>query len=338
MLYSESCIPTSHNSFSSSSNGFVFWPQQHLSIKDQLEIGVKGFMLDIYRVNGDIVLRHTSKSLPGITKPLSGEDMFFYDTFKEFVDYLNKNSINKDCATITILLESYVSNSKTYEVINKEGLADKYLYKMNPNSANLSDLCNKIILFTSHTKDRVTGIHPPSYYKENDYRYYDDQFLGYKITNPFEYEKCEERLEGRAKYNDSSVKIFCFNHFSPLSALLTLNICLKPLLYRVEEVIERKLSELGIDCRLRLAENDFLKSINDLKGLSLHLDKCKLQNIKDEFYPTIIAVDFVEKESGVFLCYKDQNCSGAKCDLGSEEAETLFSSFYNYFFGEGQDL
>ena len=72
MLYSDSCIPTSHNSFSSSSNGFVFWPQQHLSIKDQLKIGVRGFMLDIYKVKDSVVLRHTSKSIPGVTKPLNG--------------------------------------------------------------------------------------------------------------------------------------------------------------------------------------------------------------------------------------------------------------------------
>ena len=321
MLYSESCIPTSHNSFSSSSNGFIFWPQQHLSIKDQLKIGVRGFMLDLYKVSGDIVLRHTSKSIPGVTKPLNGPDIMFYDTFKEFVDFIDTKSMKKDCVTLTILLESYVSNRETYKIINKEGLADKYLYKMNPNSASLDDVCNKIVLFTSHTKDTATGIHPPSLYKENDYKYYSDEFLGYKIINPFKYEGCKERLEGRAKYTNPDVKIFCFNHFSSLSAFLTLNICIKPILHQLAELTDQNLELLNIDCESRLAKFNFLKPIDYAKKsfLHSHLDQCKSQDIKDKFHPTLIAVDFIEKDSDVFLCYKDENCSGAKCDFIEEE-------------------
>jgi hypothetical protein len=322
MLYSESCIPTSHNSFSSSSNGFILWPQQHLSIKDQLKIGVRGFMLDIYYVDGDIVLRHTSKSIPGVTKPLSGKDILFYDTFKEFIDFLDKKSTKEaDCSTIAILLESYVFNKKTYEIINKEGLADKYLYTMNPNSASLADVCNKIVLFTSHSRDMAPGVHSPSLYKENDYKYYSDEFLGYSTLNFLEYEKCEERAEGRAKYINPDIKIFCFNHFSSLSALLTLNICIKPILHQLTEVVDQNLELLNIDCESRLAKFNFLKPIDYAKKsfLHSHLDQCKSQDIKDKFHPTLIAVDFIEKDSDVFLCYKDENCFGAKCDFIEEE-------------------
>ena len=79
MLYGESCIPTSHNSFASSSNGFIIWPQQHLSIKDQLQIGVRGFMLDTYAdsVKKEIVLKHGSSNINGIAKPISGKDILF---------------------------------------------------------------------------------------------------------------------------------------------------------------------------------------------------------------------------------------------------------------------
>ena len=71
----------------------------------------------------------------------------FYDTFKEFTNFLEDHLSKKKCTTITILLENYVPNSVIYKVINKEGLANKYLYKMNPNSASLADVCNKIVLY-----------------------------------------------------------------------------------------------------------------------------------------------------------------------------------------------
>jgi hypothetical protein len=105
ILYGESCIPTSHNAFSSSSNGFIIWPQQHLSIKDQLQIGVWGFMLDIYADSKKaVVLRHESSNLNGVVKPINGEDILFYDTFKEFTNFLKEQFSKQKCATITILL------------------------------------------------------------------------------------------------------------------------------------------------------------------------------------------------------------------------------------------
>jgi len=171
------------------------------------------------------------------------------------------------------------------------------------------------LFFTSHTKDSATGIHSPSLYKENDYNYYSNEFLGYKIINPFEYEGCKERLDGRAKYTNPDVKNFCFNHFSPVSALLTLNICVKPILHKLAEIIDQS---IPFDCGAILAENNLFKSMKNLNSLSAHLDQCKLQNIKNKFHPTIIAVDFIEKDSEVFLCYEDQNCSGRKCNLPTD--------------------
>ena len=44
-----------------------------------------------------------------------------------------------------------------------------------------------------------------------------------------------------------------------------------------------------------------------------------------------IYIDFIEKESGVFLCYKDEDCSGARCYFPSEE-KGFFSKIYEYFF------
>ena len=334
MLYGESCVPTSHNSFASSSNGFIIWPQQHLSIKDQLQIGVRGFMLDTHADSERkaVVLKHGSSNINGIAKPITGEDILFYDIFKEFTNFLEYQLSKQKCATVTVLLENYVPNSLIYRVINKEGFADKYLYKMNPNSANLDDMCNKIVLFTSHTKDAVTGIHPPGFYKENHYKYYESTtLLHYNIPHFLRYEECEERLEGRAKYDDPNINIFCFNHFSPISALIEMNILVKPLLHNFYELLDQGLEMSRIPYKIALAQQEFSKSYDSLQSLSTHLNYCKSRDIKDKFYPTIIAIDFIEKESGVFLCYKDEDCSGARCYFPSEE-KGFFSKIYEYFF------
>ncbi len=119
MLYSQKCIPTSHNSFASSSNKFIFCPNQHLSIQDQLEIGVRGFMLDLYTIDKQIVLRHGMADAKGINKPVDGVDILLYDVLKEFATFLKAKSNNEICETITIIFESkYVNYKETYTTIN----------------------------------------------------------------------------------------------------------------------------------------------------------------------------------------------------------------------------
>lgn len=313
MLYSQQCIPTSHNSFASSSNKFIFWPNQQLSIKDQLEIGVRGFMLDLYTISGQIVLRHSMGDIPGINKPIDSVDIIFYDVFKEFTILLEQSINNESCETITIILESYVSNKEVYRTLNQAGLADTYLYKENPNLATLEAVCNKIIMFTSHTKDSVIGIHPPKLYKENHYKYY----KGGDLLTSLAFEKCEERAEGRAKYNDPTVSIFCFNHFSPISALIERAVLIKPLLHLGEELVDKTLESVNIPYKFTTAPQDTIKAFNMLDSLTQHLDNCRSHGIKD-FFPTIIAVDFVEKDSGVFLC-----CNNSRCLLGEENSSWL---------------
>ena len=65
-------------------------------------------MLDLYTVNGQIVLRHGMSEMPGIAMPIDGTDILFYDVFKEFTDFLKQKESQKNCETITIILESYV--------------------------------------------------------------------------------------------------------------------------------------------------------------------------------------------------------------------------------------
>jgi hypothetical protein len=320
MLYSQKCIPTYHNSFASSSNKFIFWPNQQLSIKDQLEIGVRGFMLDLYTVGGVVVLRHGMANMPGINKPIDGIDILLYDVFKEFTTFLDKKAHDKTCETIAIILESYVNNQETYRVLNQTGLADIYLYKENPNLATLEEVCNKIIIFTSHTKDAAKGIHPPSFYKENHYKYYKE---GSNTLSALDFEACEERAEGRAKYTNTAVNIFCFNHFSPLSALIEKAVLIKPLLHIGQETVDQALNAINIPYKFTTSSQDPVKALNILLSLTKHIDNCRDKDIKDSFFPRIIAVDFIERDSGVFLC-----CNDSRCLLGEEN-----SSIYDYFAG-----
>jgi hypothetical protein len=331
MLYSKSCIPTSHNSFASSSNKFIFWPNQHLSIKDQLEIGVRGFMLDLYTVQYQIVLRHGMMAAEGINKPVDGIDILFYDVFKEFTTFLEEKGNYQNCKTITIILESYVSNKETYLTLNQEGLATKYLYKKNPNLATLEEVCNKIIIFTSHTKDAAVGIHPPSLYKENHFKYYQHENYLDALVSGFAIEKCEERAEGRAKYIDKTVNFFCFNHFSPLSALIERAILIKPTIYLGKEAIDQVLEPLNVPYKLATSSQDPIKAFNTLESLIAHIDSCRSQDIKDSFFPTLIAVDFVEKDSGVFLCSND-----SRCLYGIEYSSNSSGVYYHFIKLIGQ--
>ena len=184
-------------------------------------------------------------------------------------------------------------------------------------------MCVIKLFFTSHSRDIAPGVHPPSLYKENHYKYY--KTTTFSSPGFLKYEECEERLEGRAKYDDPNINIFCFNHFSPISALIEMNMLVKPLLHNFYELLDQGLEMSKIPYKITLAQQEFLKSYNSLQSLSTHLDYCKSKKIEDKFHPTITAVDFIEKESGVFLCYKDENCSGAKCDFAEEVTYDYYS-------------
>ena len=67
------------------------------------------------------------------------------------------------------------------------------------------------------------------------------------------------------------------------------------------------------------------------KSLSYPMKPCALKTEVGERcerfrgYEEQDAVDFMEKESGVFLCYKDENCSGTKCDFAEEVTYDYYS-------------
>ena len=89
--YNEVAYLTTHNSFNSSQDGFLF-PNHNTNIKAQLNFGVRAFMIDVYDVNGESVVYHGYSFLG--SKPLST----YLDTIKYFLE-TNPNEI------ITLILE-----------------------------------------------------------------------------------------------------------------------------------------------------------------------------------------------------------------------------------------
>ena len=80
---------------------------------------------------------------------------------------------------------------------------------------------------------------------------------------------------------------------------------------------------------------DLNKLFNTHEQLSKHIDQCADQDIRDNFFPTLIAVDFIDRDSGVFMCCADQECTtpnknnthilGQWIDYGTNLISSLFT-------------
>ena len=129
---------TTHNAFNCTNNGYSF-PNQNYTITEQLNLGVRGFMIDVYDNFGTISVYHGSFLLG--SEPLS-------DIFQEFETFsaANPNEI------ITIILECYVSSSAIETELNNSGLLGK-LYAHTPGNTwptlqQLIDDGENIVLFS----------------------------------------------------------------------------------------------------------------------------------------------------------------------------------------------
>ena len=96
--YNEVAFLTTHNAFNSSADDFTF-PNQNLSIQEQLAIGVRGFMLDVYDLRGTPTVYHAKKMLG--TAPFTSN----LRDIKLFLDE-NPNEV------VTLILECYATASE----------------------------------------------------------------------------------------------------------------------------------------------------------------------------------------------------------------------------------
>lgn len=112
--YNEVAYLTTHNAFNSLQGNFSL-PNQNIDITEQLTIGVRAFMLDVYDYSGDIVVYHGFPFLG--TNPLEDELL----KIKTFLD-ANPNEV------VTVILECYVSADDIETEMMQSGLMS-YVYE-----------------------------------------------------------------------------------------------------------------------------------------------------------------------------------------------------------------
>ena len=207
------CWLTSHNSYAHRrdntgliKNIYYINPNQILDIKEQLEFGVRGFMIDLYYEldkNQDktnrINMAHATNehsSLHFYEQPLAP----FLKTIKEWLDS-HPNDI------ITLHLESYIRN---YGLLVKN-LKDAGLYELLfnfdseakwPTLGWMRKNNKRLVIFSDKFEDAGYGIMYVSDTMETEYD------IG-------EFPNCEKRSEGRAKKSP----IFIVNHFYKFSII-----------------------------------------------------------------------------------------------------------------------
>lgn len=116
--YNEVTFLGTHNAFNSRVENFIF-PNQKISVYDQLQGGIRGLCLDIYQIGDTLYQYHAYPMLR--TQKLS-EDL------GEIKQYLEEDST----AIITLFLESYVSSGKIDTLLTQMDLS-KYLFSKDTN-------------------------------------------------------------------------------------------------------------------------------------------------------------------------------------------------------------
>lgn len=136
--YNEVSFLTTHNAFNCTNNNYNF-PNQHLTITEQLNLGVRGFMIDVYDYFGTVSVYHGSFLLG--SEPLS-------DILQEFESFSTANPNE----VITIILECNVSSSTIETEFSNAGLLSKlYAHSVGsqwPTLQQLIDDGKNIVLFS----------------------------------------------------------------------------------------------------------------------------------------------------------------------------------------------
>lgn len=206
--YNDVCWLTSHNSFAhpiptqSTVDAMLsrnILPNQTLTIEQQLESGVRSFMIDLHLDGGgNIIIAHGGVLFK---QPLSP----FLDTIKNWLDNHSKD-------IITIHFESYVGDyTKLINTLNSVGLAP-YLFNLSSGTSwpTLGDMRKKnerLVIFSDNAKDVGHNIMFTKEYMETDYNL---------IRSP----NCEMRYDKRANpYAVPAPVLFVMNHFYPLTII-----------------------------------------------------------------------------------------------------------------------
>ena len=187
--YHQVAYLTTHNSYSSATAGFTF-PNQNLSISEQLNNGVRGFMLDVYDLMGTPTVYHGS-FLFG-SEPLSTS----LGIIEQFLN-TNPNEI------ITIIFECYVTANDIESEINASGL-NNYLFEKIPSIdwptlQEMIDDNQRLVIFTDENDATAS---------QGWYHYIWEHAVEthFSVNDP-------DNFNNEFNRGDSLNDLFIFNHF-----------------------------------------------------------------------------------------------------------------------------
>lgn len=192
--YDEVAYLTTHNSYNSSEDNFIY-PNQNHNIITQLNNGVRALMIDVYDVNGVSRVYH-GFSLLG-SAPLTS----FLTDIKTFLDD-NPNEI------VTIILECYTTANKIEEAMISSGLITQtYSYTSNewPTLQKMIDDDTRLVILSDRNDASST---------QNWYHYVWD----YAVETHFTAHKLNDF---NCNFNRGNVSnnLFILNHFITDSTL-----------------------------------------------------------------------------------------------------------------------
>jgi hypothetical protein len=143
--YNEVAFLTAHNAFNSSADDFLL-PNQSNGITQQLNEGVRAFMIDVYDVSGEPTVYHGSSYLG--TKPLS----YDLDQIKNFLD-TNTGEI------VSIIFESYITSDALGIALDNSGLSP-YLFTKDssllwPTLQEMIDAGKRLVIFSEENNGQI---------------------------------------------------------------------------------------------------------------------------------------------------------------------------------------
>lgn len=295
--FNEVSFLTTHNAFNCTNNGYNF-PNQHLTITEQLNMGVRGFMIDVYDYFGTTSVYHGSFLLG--SEPLS-------DILQEFESFSTANPNE----VITIILECYVSSSAIETEFSNAGLLNKlYAHAVGsqwPTLQQLIDDGKNIVLFS----DQDDALPSQPWY---NYMWTNMVETHYSVDAPNLFTHDFNR-------GDSINDLFIFNHFVTDAII---GVGLEPESAIVNEynfLLDRIIENYGLKGKFPnfvtldfVSIGDGMQVVNDLNqnGLSIDEQKKPIVTIYPNPASTKLNVDLAQSKSVDELKVELTDLSGRK--------------------------
>ena len=142
--FDEVAYPMTHNAMSNAQDGWSL-PNQNFNISRQLSEGVRGFMLDTYEEDGQLLLCHTLC--------FEGSQQSLVEGLEEISNFLEANPNE----VMSLILESYITHAQTAEAFAESGLLD-FVYAQEvgepwPTLGALIDANTRLVVFQGASQE-----------------------------------------------------------------------------------------------------------------------------------------------------------------------------------------